>query len=536
MVDFEALFNVSPNPYVLLDADLTIVEANEAYLEVTGTEREDIIGRNMFDAFPGNPENPDDENVRQLRASFDRVLSEREQDTLALIPYTIPRQTPGGVEHEERYWSATHTPILDEDGEVAFILQHTVDVTEVQELKQEVQAAEAHAEGDGEIPTQQIEEGIFRRAQLVQKTNWTLEAERQHLRRLFEQAPGFMAFLRGPDHVFELANESYLQLVGHRDVVGKSVKEALPEVEGQGFIDLLDQVYETGEPFVGREVEVQLQQAPGEPMEEVYLDFVYQPVIESNGVVSGIFVQGHDVTEQKRTKDELRRYRDDLEELVRERTRELEESEAALRQAQKMEAIGKLTGGVAHDFNNLLQVIGGNLQFLQRELADDESVRSRLEVARNAVDRGAQLASQLLAFARRQPLEPKVVNPARLLDGMDDLLRRTLDESIEIEMFVEKGLWNTVADPNQLENVILNLAINARDAMDSEGKLTIELENTQLDEHYANVHSEVTPGKYVRLSITDTATSKSTVRWAREPPLKSTCPTRPRRRRNPRPS
>ena len=142
-----------------------------------------------------------------------------------------------------------------------------------------------------------------------------------------------------------------------------------------------------------------------------------------------------------------------------------------------MEAIGQLTGGVAHDFNNLLQVIRGNLELLQRSVAGDERGQQRLKNALYGAERAAQLTRQLLAFARRQPLAPKVVNLSRLVSDMADLLRRTLGEAIEVETVVAGGLWNTIADPAQVESAILNLALNARDAMPGGGRLTVEITN-----------------------------------------------------------
>ncbi|MBZ4377130.1 response regulator [Corallococcus sp. AS-1-6] len=506
--DFQKLFELSPNPYMLLDRELRYVTANAAYLRVTASRLEDLVGRPIFEAFPHDPDDPANASARMLRESFLRVLTERTLDTLALIPYRVPRQTESGVVVEERYWSATHTPLLDGRGEVAFILQHTMDVTELQQLKRAVRDAEAPPDGGART---QLMGGVLARAQAVQEANRVLDDERRHLRRLFEQAPGFMCSLRGPEHVFELANRSYLQLVGHRELLGRTVREALPEVAGQGFFELLDRVFTTGEPFVGHNMRVQLQREPGGPLVEAFLDFVYQPVIEADGRVSGIFVQGHDMTAQKRAEDELARHRDHLEELVRERTRALEESEAerrqteaALLQAQKMEAVGKLTGGVAHDFNNLLQVVSGNLQLLQRDAVGDSRAQRRLETALGAVERGARLASQLLAFARRQPLAPTALNLGRLVRDMDDLLRRALGEDVEVETVIAGGLWNTSVDRNQLENVILNLAINARDAMEGRGRLTIEAGNAMLDDHYAMLHPEVTAGQYVLLAISDT--------------------------------
>ena len=179
-------------------------------------------------------------------------------------------------------------------------------------------------------------------------------------------------------------------------------------------------------------------------------------------------------------------------------------TEAQLRQAQKMEAVGKLTGGVAHDFNNLLQVIGANLEMLSVEIAGNDKLHKRAETALQAVWRGSKLASQLLAFARQQPLSPKVVNLGRLVRNADDMFRRALGEGIQIETVIAGGLWNTRVDPLQVETALLNLAINARDAMDGPGRLTIEAGNTFLDDNYALRHAEVTPGQYVMIAVSDT--------------------------------
>ncbi len=523
-----------------------------------------------------------------------------------------------------------------------------------------------------------------------------LQGEQDRLMRMFEQAPGFMAMVSGPDHVFEMANGAYMRLIGNRDVLGRPIREALPEIVEQGFPDLLDQVRSTGLPYVGQAVPVMLARQPGQPPEERFLDFVYQPILDENRRTTGIFIQGSDVTDQKRAQIALRnetrylevlnrlgadlsaeldlekvvqmttdagveltgaqfgaffynvrdergesymlyalsgvprsafenfpmprntavfaptfdgegvirsddilkdpryghnepyfgmpkghlpvrsyltvpvvsrsgevigglffghgepaRFREEHERLLvgaagqvaiaidnarlfREVERELAErgraeealqalnagleqrvaseiaermkAEEALRQSQKMEALGQLTGGVAHDFNNLLQVISGNLQLLTKDVAGNQRAVRRVENALAGVQRGSKLASQLLAFGRRQPLEPKVVNIGRFLTGMEELLRRTLGEDIEIETIRSGGLWNVLVDPTQIENALLNLAINARDAMEGGGKLTIEAGNAFLDDNYVRQHADVPAGQYVMLAVTDTGT------------------------------
>ena len=191
-------------------------------------------------------------------------------------------------------------------------------------------------------------------------------------------------------------------------------------------------------------------------------------------------------------------------------TKDLTERRAAderARQAQKMEGIGQITGGVAHDFNNLLTIIIGNLETLQRNLdgrtpGDDRLLRAADNAMRGA-RRAETLTQRLLAFARQQPLEPKPVELGRLVTNMSDLLRRTLGEHITVETVLDGGLWRALADPNQLELAILNLAVNARDAMPGGGKLTLETANAYLDDKYAAAQVEVLPGQYVMLAVTD---------------------------------
>ena len=227
--------------------------------------------------------------------------------------------------------------------------------------------------------------------------------------------------------------------------------------------------------------------------------------------------------ERGRALRELSHARDQLELRVTERTAQLREAneelsaqireraraQEMLRHAQKMEAIGQLTGGIAHDFNNRLQVVLGNLDALRRRfqvdgLGADPDFRRMTEAAICGAERGAALTQQLLGFARRQPLEPKATDVSRLVRSMSDLLLRTLGETISIKPLLADGLWRVFVDPNQLENALLNLAVNARDAMPAGGTLTIETANAYLDEAYAAQHQEVAPGKYVVIAVTDT--------------------------------
>src|SRR5579859_4947466 len=193
-------------------------------------------------------------------------------------------------------------------------------------------------------------------------------------------------------------------------------------------------------------------------------------------------------------------------------------SEARLRQVQKMETIGQLTGGVAHDFNNLLTVMLGGLDSIERQISEIPESPALLQIKRSAamamkaVERAATLTHRLLAFSRRQPLEPKPIDANRLVADMSELLRRTLGETIDLETVLAGGLWSVTADPNQLENSLLNLAVNARDAMPDGGKLTIETSNIYLDEAYVAKLVEPLPaGQYVMIAVSDTGTGMDNI-------------------------
>ncbi|MGF7147316.1 signal transduction histidine kinase [Sphingomonas zeicaulis] len=216
----------------------------------------------------------------------------------------------------------------------------------------------------------------------------------------------------------------------------------------------------------------------------------------------------YDITAAKAQEAALRTLNDTLEARVEEAIAERHEAEEALRQAQKMEAVGHLTGGIAHDFNNLLTIIIGNIDTALRRLDLNEDPRARrsLDNALKGAERAASLTQRLLAFSRRQPLDPKPVDVGRLFAGMTDLLTRSISEAIAIHVSAPADIWTVEADPHQLENAILNLAVNARDAMTGSGSLTILARNQRLGTAPRGADNDFVPGDYVAIAVTDTGT------------------------------
>jgi two-component system cell cycle sensor histidine kinase/response regulator CckA len=305
-----------------------------------------------------------------------------------------------------------------------------------------------------------------RLTEALRETNQTLEA-------VVEASPLAM-WVVDPDGTVKMWNPAAERIFGWRrdealghplPIVAADHSEESRRIRERGL---------RGEAVVG--VEVQRQRKDGARVE---ISESTAPMRDAGGAVLGVLAIAADITERKQL-------------------------EAQLRQAQKLEALGGLAGGIAHDFNNLLTVIGGRSQIAAWDLPPDSKVRHHLDLITQTVERAAGLTRQLLAFSRKQVLEPRVLDLGETVTEMTPMLRRLIGEDLDLATASEPGLWRVKADPSQIEQVIMNLVVNARDAMPDGGRLTIETRNSELDETYAKVHAGVEPGSYVMLAVTDT--------------------------------
>jgi two-component sensor histidine kinase len=279
-LDFEAVFDSLPAPVLVMNAAFEVVAINRAYLDMTKKSRESLIGTPIIEAFPA-----EGEGAKVLRESCERVRDRGIVDVVPMVSCSMPVED----RFEERHWSCIHVPLHGADGKVAFVVKNTHDITGLNKSK-ELEAASAGKAGAATAQS----------AQTVQVLNQSLLATVQQLRTLFMQAPNFMCVLRGPDHVFEMANLAFQELVGERELLGKALLDCLPEAADQDYLAILKKVYETREPFVGRKMSVILGGKGSSQPEEHFIDFVCQPLVCGSGEESGVFVEGSDVTDHVR--------------------------------------------------------------------------------------------------------------------------------------------------------------------------------------------------------------------------------------------
>ncbi len=350
------------------------------------------------------------------------------------------------------------------------------------------------------------------------------KSEREH-RLVTDNVPALIACV-DKDRRYVLANRQYEEWFGvtSDQLIGRHVREVFTEAS-----------YQAAQPYVeralsGQEATFELEIPHKDGSRRRWISATYVPKLEEDGTVGGFYALVHDVTGRRRAEVELRRVHDELEARVAERTvglaaanaqleaeireRKRAEEEKAelgeqLRVSQKLEAVGQLAGGIAHDFNNLLTVITGYSQLLLSNMGPGDPSRHEIEQIQKAGERAATLTRQLLAFSRKQVLAPKLLDLNAVVVNMEQLLRRLIGEHITLVTAPDPTLWRVKADPAQLEQVLMNLAINARDAMPQGGQLTLETKNVELDAAYVRMHLPMTPGPYVVLTVSDSGCGMS---------------------------
>ena len=270
-----SIFNAVPSACLVVSPDFLIIAINDAHLRSSGAVRAQVLGRNIFDAFPANPAEPEADGIVNVRASILRVLETRSPDEMPVQRYDVPIGGSPDEGFAVRYWKPVHVPVFDSQGEVAYVVQHVENVT------QQVLDAASVAELTHEVSLQ---------SQQIH--------DQRYISELFQQAPAFMAMLIGPTHRIEFVNKGYLKLIGGRNIIGLTFAQGLPEAAEQGYVRLLDEVFATGTPYVANAAKYAVQATVGGPVDERYLDFVYQPIRDSNGGVTGTLVQGVDVTDR----------------------------------------------------------------------------------------------------------------------------------------------------------------------------------------------------------------------------------------------
>lgn len=477
-LNYQAIFEAVPNLHLILapDQDFTILAASDAQLRATHTRREESVGRPIFDVFRKNPDDPTEFGTGVLRDSLERVLRSRAPDRMAITRYDIPRPAALGGGFELRYWRPLNVPVLDQRGEVLYIIHQVEDVTK--EVQREHSDSLSHFEER------------FRAALLasgIGTFTWFL-------------SDGSLSLDSSLEQIFHLplgqqvtSVDGFIQQV-HRD--------------DRAHVRLAFDHYAKGDDFTA---EFRLMNAGA----ECWLACKAKAFRDANGTLAYVAGACTDISARRYAEDALRVSENDLRQLnetlearVATEVTERSRAEEALRQAQKMEAVGQLTGGIAHDFNNLLTGIIGSLDLMQRRHQRGEPLELEryIGAAVTSAQRAAALTQRLLAFSRQQALDLRAVDVNQLVASLEDLLRRTTGENITIETRLSAGLLPASMDVNQLETALINLVINARDAMPYGGRITLSTASFTMGKSPDRKKNGMAEGEYVLLSVVDTGT------------------------------
>lgn len=470
IADLQRIFDALPGIVLVVanDADYTMVAASDERLRATMTQREDVIGRPLFDVFKGGEAaTPGSPGVNLLRASLAEVVRTGRRQEMKTVGYPLRR--PQDDHYENRYWDVINMPVLDAQGQVRYIIHQAEDVTE--SLLEQESAALRLRESDERLNAALLASGTGTFYWDLRNNRLDMDLPMQRLFGLEGLTSGWLDDLLDRIHPED------------RDSIAQQCERCAR---------------------YGDDFEMQFRVRLPEGNERWLFD-KGQTFTDANGRPSYMVGACLDITQHKRTERALHRLNETLEQRVNAEVAARAKTEAALRQSQKMEAVGQLTGGLAHDFNNLLAGVIGSLELLSVRLDQGrtDDLQRYIRSALTSATRASALTHRLLAFSRRQTLDPSPTDLNTLIEGMMELLQRTIGPMVRYSMQLSDQLWLTLCDTNQLENALLNLTINARDAMPDGGQLTLISENLRLDEPLAQ-EIGLQPGEYVALGVRDT--------------------------------
>ena len=462
-LDFRVLFESAPGLYLVLDPDLRIVAASDAYLAATMTERETIVGKDLFDVFPDNPDDPDATGVRNLRASLDTVLRTGKPHTMGVQKYDIRRPEAEGGGFEERYWSPINSPVFI-GGKLTHIIHRVEHVTDFVRLEQERREREK-AHDDLRSTSERT------RMELYQRTEELDEAKlagyvagtrlglipRANLYRLLMNAPAAVCVVRGREKTIELANPVFQQLVGNnREILGRPIRKTLPE--GTAVLGPLDRVFETGEPFVGKELPLLLDR--GNALEDGIFTFVYQPMIDAEGKTDGVVLFGFDITEQV----QARRAVEALAEHLRKADRDKDEFIAV----------------ISHELRTPMTSILGWTRMLALGGLDEQTYREALDALERSTRAQAKLIEDLLDESRiasgKLRLDRRAVDLAAVAEEAVRMVRPSAEaKSIALSFDAGDARYPSFGDPARLQQVIGNVLGNAIKFTPEGGRVAVSL-------------------------------------------------------------
>ena len=467
IADLQRIFDALPGIFLVVanDADYTMVAASEDRLRATMTRRDEVIGRPLFEVYNG-AEAP---GANLLRASLAEVVRTGQPQKLKTVGYPLRLPNEKDERYEDRYWDVVNVPVLDEQGQVSYIIHQVEDVTE--SLLEQESAALRLRESDERLNAALLASGTGTFYWDLRNNRLDMDLPMQRLFGLEGLTSGWLDDLLDrihPDDRAAIAQQCE-RCARYGDDLEMQFRVLLPEGTERWIFD-------KGQTFT-----------------------------DSNDRPTYMVGACLDITQHKRTERALQRLNETLEQRVNAEVAARAKTEAALRQSQKMEAVGQLTGGLAHDFNNLLAGVIGSLELLSVRLQQGRTgdLERYIHSALTSANRATALTHRLLAFSRRQTLDPSPTDLNALIEGMMELLQRTIGPLVSYSTQLSDDLWLTLCDTNQLENALLNLTINARDAMPDGGQLTLTSENLVLGEPLAE-ELTLPPGEYVALGVRDT--------------------------------